>query len=114
MDIITFAALPDAESSRPAEDRLLGGSPQQQIQNVFSDRSGKFFAGVWASTPGRWRIAYTENEFCHMLAGRVRITADGGGVWTFGPGDTFVVPAGFEGIWEVELSARKLYAIFEP
>ena len=32
----------------------------------------------------------------------------------FGPGDCFVVPAGFEGLWEVLEDARKFYAIFEP
>ena len=29
-------------------------------------------------------------------------------------GDEFVIPAGFEGEWEVVLSTRKVYVIFEP
>ena len=29
-------------------------------------------------------------------------------------GDAFVVPAGFEGIWEVSEPTKKWYAIFEP
>jgi uncharacterized cupin superfamily protein len=34
--------------------------------------------------------------------------------WEFGPGAAFVVPAGFEGFWEVIEDCTKFYAIFEP
>jgi len=49
-----------------------------------------------------------------MTAGRIRITDEGGTQREFGAGDTFVVPAGFEGTWEVLEAARKLYVIYEP
>jgi uncharacterized cupin superfamily protein len=49
-----------------------------------------------------------------MTAGRVRITDANGRQREFKVGDTFVIPAGFAGTWEVLESARKLYAIFEP
>lgn len=113
VDIVTFESLPEPEAAAPDPARLLDGAPRQTVQNVFTDASGQFFAGVWTSTPGRWRIAYTESEFCHLLEGRVRLSSSSGREWRFGPGDTFIVPAGFEGVWEVEVSARKLYAIFE-
>jgi uncharacterized cupin superfamily protein len=32
----------------------------------------------------------------------------------FKTGDAFVVPAGFEGIWEVSEPCKKWYAIYEP
>lgn len=48
-----------------------------------------------------------------MLAGRIRIVADSGAVSEFSAGQSFVVPAGFAGIWEVIEPATKLYAIFE-
>jgi hypothetical protein len=44
----------------------------------------------------------------------MRIVSGAGDEWTFGAGDSFVVPAGFEGTWEVLEDAVKLYAIFEP
>lgn len=113
--IVNFAtAGAEVTLSIPAEDRLLAGSPQQKTSNVFSDAGGKFFSGVWESTPGKWRIRYSENEFCHMTAGRVRITQTNGAAHEFGAGDSFVIPAGFEGTWEVLETARKLYAIYEP
>jgi uncharacterized cupin superfamily protein len=33
--------------------------------------------------------------------------------WEFGPGEGFVVPAGFVGTWEVIDDCTKFYAIFE-
>ena len=109
----TFGPLPPAEPSQPAADRLLAGDPRQQVWNVYADTSGQFFAGRWASSPGRWRIRYGEHEFCHLLRGRVRIESVDGEQWHFGPGESFVVPAGFEGTWEVLEDTVKLYAIFE-
>jgi uncharacterized protein len=114
-EIVDFAnASSELTISKPADDRLLEGSPEQRTRNFFSDATGRFFAGTWESSPGKWKIRYTENEFCHMTAGRVRITDANGRQREFKAGDTFVIPAGFAGTWEVLESARKLYAIFEP
>lgn len=113
IEIVSFEPLPAAEPSVPAADRLLDGTPTQQIRNVYADPGQQFFAGQWSSTPGRWRVRYTEHEFCHMLAGRIRIIADSGTVSEFATGQSFVVPAGFSGTWEVIEPATKLYAIFE-
>jgi uncharacterized cupin superfamily protein len=88
--------------------------PDQHVRNVFTDATGRFCAGLWSSSQGAWRVAYTENEMCVLTEGRVRITDDHGRSWTFGPGDCFVVPAGFQGLWEVLEPARKFYAIYEP
>lgn len=111
IDFASMSGLP--ERSRPAPERLVAGDPEQAVQNLFSDASNQFFAGFWESTPGIWRVRYTENEFCHLLAGRIRITDEAGTSWNFTSGASFVVPAGFNGVWEVIEPARKLYAIFE-
>jgi uncharacterized protein len=96
--------------------RLAPGSPmpEQFVRNAFTDSSGRFFGGMWRSSVGAWRVSYTENELCMLTAGRVRVSDDGGRSWTFGPGDCFVMPAGFQGLWEVLEPARKFYAIYEP
>jgi uncharacterized cupin superfamily protein len=113
--IVDFASTqPETSVSKPPADRLLAGDPEQTARNFFSDSSGRFFAGVWESTPGRWRVRYTENEFCHLTRGRIRIADASGGQWTFKAGDTFVIPAGFAGTWEVIEPAAKLYVIYEP
>jgi len=112
-DIVDFArALPERSVSRPEPDRLLAGRPEQITNNFFTDASEQLFAGRWESTPGRWRVRYTECEFCYITAGRVRIESSQGTKHEFQAGDSFVVPAGFEGIWEVLETMSKLYVIF--
>jgi len=112
-EVIAFERSLPTEAVAPAPDRIVSGSPSQRVQNVFSDPSGQFFAGRWTSTTGRWRVAYREHEFCHLLAGRVRLVSASGAERTFGAGESFVVPAGFSGTWEVLEDCEKLYAIFE-
>ncbi len=112
--IIDFRTPLAGEASQPAADRLVAGDPRQTIANFFADSTGQFFAGRWSSSPGKWRIRYTENEFCCLSAGRVVLENEQGRRWEFSAGDGFVVPAGFEGTWEVVESCTKFYAIFEP
>ena len=97
----------------PAE-RLVSGNPMQSVANAYSDASNAFHCGVWEGEVGAWRVAYTEHELCHMLAGRVRLRGNDGSDTTVVAGDSFVIPAGFEGTWEVLEFARKLYAVYEP
>jgi uncharacterized cupin superfamily protein len=112
--IVDFAATqPERSRSRPSPDRLLEGQPEQTVANYFSDSTGQFFAGVWESTPGRWKVRYTENEFCHITRGRVRIEDANGAVREFGEGASFVIPAGFSGVWHVLEPTSKLYIVFE-
>ena len=96
--------------------RVAAGSPMpaQFVRNAFTDATGRFFGGIWRSSPGAWRVSYTENELCVLTAGRVRISDDAGRSWTFGPGECFVMPSGFSGLWEVLEDAEKFYAIYEP
>ncbi|MFD0726107.1 cupin domain-containing protein [Lysobacter brunescens] len=95
-------------------DRLVKGTPRQAIDNVYASADQAFQCGVWEGEVGAWRVRYTEHELCHMLAGRVRLTGDDGTEAVFAAGDSFVIPAGFRGIWEVIEPARKLYAVYEP
>ena len=103
-----------AERIPVAADRLVAGTPAQAAANAWSDPSDAFHCGVWESDVGAWRVRYDEHEFCHLLQGRLRLTDDAGNASVFGPGDSFVVPAGFVGLWEVLEPARKLYAVYEP
>jgi uncharacterized cupin superfamily protein len=112
--IVSFRQSIATEEASPAADRLIAGTPKQTIANHFTDPTQQFFAGRWSSTRGKWRVRYTESELCHLTAGRVRIESTDGTSATFMAGDTFVVPAGFEGTWEVLEDCSKVYAIFEP
>ena len=111
--IIDFRTGQDGEPSTPAVDRLLEGSPHQVITNYFSDQTQQFHSGRWSSTRGKWRIRYSESEFCCLTRGRVALENKDGQRWEFTAGDGFVVPAGFEGTWEVIEDCTKFYALFE-
>lgn len=115
LDVIDFSsATPEISESKPPAERLLAGNPVATAKNYFSDAAGNFFAGIWESTSGRWHVRYSEHEFCHITRGRVRIRSANGKQWEFGPGASFVMPAGFTGTWEVLEPVSKLYVIYEP
>ena len=112
-EIVDFKIPRSSEASIPAADRLISGDPRQQVTNYFSDATQQFHTGVWSSTRGKWRIRYSESEFCCLTRGRVVLENLAGQRWQFSAGDGFVVPAGFEGTWEVLEDCTKFYAIFE-
>jgi uncharacterized cupin superfamily protein len=102
------------ESSNPPPGNILAGIPRARASNQYADPSRQFFCGIWTSTSGKWRVRYSEHEFCVILEGRLRIESAGGERHELRAGDAFVVPAGFEGTWEVSEPCKKWYAIFEP
>jgi uncharacterized cupin superfamily protein len=113
ISIIPLSGQVPVEESAPPADRRLAGDARQRVWNFFSDVSGQFHAGRWSSTPGRWRVRYTENELCVMTSGRVVLHGLDGERWEFVAGDAFIIPAGFEGAWEVLEHCSKIYAIYE-
>lgn len=111
--IIDFSTPLAGDPSSPTADRLIAGDPRQTAANYFSDPTAQFHSGRWSSTRGKWRIRYSESEFCCLTKGRVVLENQAGERWEFGPGQAFVVPSGFEGTWEVVEDCTKFYAIFE-
>lgn len=112
VQIIRFGVNPPAvETGQPGN--ILAGTPQTSVQNYYTDKTGNFYSGVWESTPGKWAISYTEDEFCTILEGQVILTDESGKPESFKTGDTFVIPAGFKGTWETVEKVRKFYAISE-
>ena len=113
--IVAVSHTPDDATRAPvAAERLIQGAPLQAVANAYSTQDERFHCGVWEGGVGTWRVQYTEHEFCHLLSGRVRLCGDDGSEALLEAGQSFVVPAGFTGTWEVLESARKLYAIYEP
>lgn len=105
--------LQTGESANPSPEKILAGIPRTRVSNQYTDSTRQFFCGLWSSTSGKWRIRYTEHEFCVLIEGRVRIESASGEKHDLRAGDAFVVPAGFEGIWEVVEPCKKWYAVFE-
>jgi uncharacterized cupin superfamily protein len=112
--IIVFDRLQTGESANPSPENILSGIPRTRVSNQYADSTQQFFCGIWTSSAGKWRVRYTEHEFCVLIEGRVRLESADGEKHELRAGDAFVVPAGFEGIWEVIEPCKKWYSVFEP
>lgn len=100
----------EPEVGEPAADRLIAGTPRFRTWNV-EEGEGGLYAGVWESTPGKWRIVYDEWEYFHILSGYSVVTEDGGEAVHLRAGDSMILRPGFKGTWEVVETTRKDYVI---
>lgn len=92
-------------------DRVVDGDPHHTSEMRHESADGAFQCGTWTSTPGRWRAFGDRDEFCTLLEGRAVLIATSGERQEFGPGDSFLIPNGFEGFWEVSETATKHFVI---
>ena len=99
------------EAGGPKADRLIAGAPRFRTWTFEEAADGKTFAGVWESTPGKWRVVYDEWEYCSILSGVSIITRDDGAAQRVAAGDAFVIEPGFAGTWEVVETTRKLFVV---
>ena len=94
-------------------EKLISCNPKQTVCMHDKDPTSQFFVGLWRSEPGKWRIAYTEQEFCLMLEGSSIVTDQAGRSVTVSAGESFVIPRGFVGTWEVVEPTTKRFVIYE-
>jgi uncharacterized cupin superfamily protein len=105
--------LPEPAEWRPPEERVVAGDPVQRAWDLYASADGRFHAGIWECAVGKWRVVFTESEFCQILAGEIVVTGDDGSERTWRAGDAFVSPSGFTGFWDVRKPARKYYVVYE-
>jgi len=64
--------------------------------------------GVWEADVSKTKlINYPFTEYALMISGRVVIINDDGTSSEFKAGDTFVIPKGFTGIWDIRERMKK-------
>jgi uncharacterized cupin superfamily protein len=97
------------ETTRPDPAKVTAGDPVHTTWN-FEDRNG-LYCGLWQSTPGAWRVSYTEWEYIHILDGVSILHEEGQPPVTLRKGESYVVRPGFKGIWEVVETTLKDYVI---
>lgn len=97
------------EVTRPAPDRVVSGDPVHSTWNV-EDRDG-IYCGQWQSTPGKWRISYTEWEYVYIRSGHSILTDATGHQTHLRAGDSCIIRPGFAGTWEVVETTLKDYVI---
>jgi hypothetical protein len=111
--IVVLDRMQGGDPANPSPENILAGIPRARASNQYADPTRQFFCGIWSSSAGKWRVRYTEHEFCVLIEGRVRIESVTGEKYELRAGDAFVVPAGFAGSWEVTEPCKKWYSIFE-
>jgi uncharacterized cupin superfamily protein len=99
----------EPEHFRPAPEKILSGDPAQHVENFVASPCGRIASGIWQGQVGKWTVNYTEYEYCEILEGVSVIRDREGQAKTVRAGDRFVIPAGFQGTWEVLEPCRKIY-----
>jgi len=96
-----------------ARERVVKGTPMTGSLVALTNDEQGFHVGQWVSEVGAWRVNYSEDELCVILAGSGRLIGDDGSELAFQTGSAFVIPRGFQGLWETTERVRKIYAIAE-
>ena len=102
--------LRQAQLGRPS--RPISGNTTYLTQEGFHAQNGQLSSGVWQATSGSFRanvVGYV--EFCHILEGSCRLVDPDGRIQHFSAGDSFVLPDGFTGHWEVDEHVKKVFFI---
>jgi uncharacterized protein len=99
------------EHGAPPPERVVEGDPRFTTWNAEAREGDTLFSGIWEATPGAWRIAYTEWEFCTILFGVSEIAAEDGTSRRVSVGDSFILRPGFRGVWRVIETTRKAYVV---
>ena len=110
------AAKPTAPGKYPKENVPEGQTFDGSFSSVVGYRSedGRFTVAIWESGPGVLKTdSYPNDEFCHVLEGELVITNASGSTRQFGPGDSFVIPKGWAGTWDMKTRFKKRFVAFE-
>lgn len=82
---------------------------------AFATQDRQYTVRIWESGPGVLQTdGYPYDEYCLVLSGRLKITNASGSTREFEPGDSFVIPKGWRGTWDMRTRFRKLYIDLVP
>jgi uncharacterized cupin superfamily protein len=100
----------NAELKRfPSEKMAVPGKPVPEAGAQVT-YSASLSTGIFAGGPGVLRLKDTkEDEVVVLLSGRVVVVSDDGKSNSFGPGDSFVIPKGFNGTYEMKTKMREIF-----
>lgn len=89
------------------------GAREPRSRTVFESTDGKYTVNIWACDAGTLEIDNLAiDEACFILDGEVIVTDDEGTRSRFGPGDSFVLPKGFCGTWEMPRGLLKYNTMY--
>ena len=96
------------------DDTVIDGVADEKGHLFFTNEAGNVNAGVWECTPCTERIRnYPYDQCCFVLEGSLAITDESGTIETFGPGDSFIIPHGFNGDWTMTETYKNFFITIE-
>lgn len=97
----------------PREERRVQGAPRRATWSLYESARGDLSCGIWQCEVGSWRIVFPpgEDEYFFVLEGRVRLHDAQGRITEVAAGQAAVIPAGFEGLFEVVEPVRKHFVV---
>lgn len=98
-----------AEVNRPDPEKRISGDPVHSIWLL--EDTGGLYCGLWQSTPGAWRVSYSEWEYVYIHSGHSVLTDQHGTATTLRAGDSYMIRPGFVGIWQVIETTLKDFVI---
>jgi uncharacterized cupin superfamily protein len=95
-------------------DILVAGELNMRVASLFegAELSVSVFASTPATTDHRTRPTDMD-EFVTVLSGKLILTEPNGSAHEFLPGDSFVLPVGYTGTWEMQGDYRELVVLMQ-
>ncbi len=121
-DKVITRLLPDGAPGRGMQplayispDTVVDGIADERGYLFFTNAAGNVDAGVWECTPCTERVSnYPYDQCCFVLEGSLTITDESGHAETFSPGDAFIIPRGFNGLWQMTERYKNFFVTVEP
>jgi uncharacterized cupin superfamily protein len=105
-------ALKDPKIGVLAGQKSYDGWYKEATRYLSKDK--KYSVGIWESGPGVLKVNdYPQDEYCLIITGDLVITNASGSRQEFHPGDTFVIPKGWVGTWEMKSRLKKQEVDFD-
>jgi len=96
-------------------DTVVDGTADERGHLFFTNTTGNVNAGVWECAPCTERVRdYPFDQCCFVLEGSLTITDENGHSETFGAGDAFIIPRGFNGDWQMTEQYKNFFITVEP
>ena len=92
------------------EDELLSGEQEHWTKII---HHGEVVVALYESTPALIAVnkPFVYDEFVHVLEGELILTHIDGNKQTFKAGDSFLVPKGFLGTWDMTKHFREMVVV---
>merc|ERR1712187_395315 len=100
--------------------RAVSALPEIKVERLSEQEAEEKYGiaswGSWGCAASKFDWAYSGNEMCYLLKGKVTVTPTG--EWasvkpaTFGAGDMVTLPDGMTCIWDVSEAVEKKYKFF--